>query len=146
VWVPDARHEAMRERTRAREAARADLTRKRRQLSSMLLRLGRHYAGIKTWGARHRSWLANLKLEHRERRFALEELLQAERQTGERIGRLEQAIRTAVADWSLASIVPALMAMRGIGLVTAVTILSEIDDLSRFASPRQLMAYLGLVP
>jgi transposase len=136
----------MRELTRARDAARADLTRKRQQVSSMLLRLGRHYPGIKTWGARHRSWLANLKLEHRERRFALEELLQAERQTGERIGRLEQAIRTAVADWSLASIVPALMAMRGIGLVTAVTILSEIDDLSRFASPRQLMAYLGLVP
>ena len=98
VWVPDARHEAMRELTRAREAARADLTRKRQQVSSMLLRLGRHYPGIKTWGARHRSWLANLKLDHPEQRFVLEELLQAERQAGERIVRLEQAIRAAMAD------------------------------------------------
>jgi len=146
VWVPDARHEAMRELTRARDAARQDLTRKRQQVSSMMLRLGKIYPGIKTWNARHRSWLANLKLEHREQRFVIEEMLQAERQAGERIGRLEQAIREAVAGWSLAPIVPALMAMRGIDLVAAVTILAEVGDLSRFESPRQLMAYLGLVP
>lgn len=146
VWVPDARHEAMRELTRVRDAARQDITRKRQQVSSMLLRLGKIYPGIKTWNARHRSWLANLRLEHREQRFALEEMLQAERQAGERIERLEQAIREAVADWSLAPVVPALMAMRGIDLVAAVTILAEIGDLQRFKSPRQLMAYLGLVP
>jgi hypothetical protein len=93
-----------RELTRARDAARADLTRKRQQVSSMLLRLGRHYPGIKTWNARHRSWLANLRLDHPEQRFALEEMLQAERQAGERIGRLEQAIREALADWSLAPV------------------------------------------
>ncbi len=146
VWVPDSRHEAMRELTRAREAARQDLTRKRQQVSSMLLRLGRHYSGIKTWGARHRTWLASVRLDHAEQRFVLEEMLQAERQTAERIGRLEQAIREAIGDWTLCSLVPALMAMRGIDLVAAVTILAEIGDLSRFASPRQLMAYLGLVP
>lgn len=146
VWVPDARHEAMRELARARDAARQDLTRKRQQVSSMLLRMGLHYPGVKTWGARHRSWLANLKLEHAEQRFVLEELLVAERQAGERIGRLEQAIRDALGNWSLKDIVPALMAMRGIDMISAVTILAEIGDLTRFANPRQLMAYLGLVP
>src|SRR5262245_66003066 len=135
----------MRELTRARDAARGDLTRKRQQVSSML-RLGRYYPGIKTWNARNRSWLANLRLDHPEQRFVLEEMLQAERQVVERIGRLEQAIREALGDWSLAAIVPALMAMRGIDLVAAVTVLAEIGDLSRFESPRQLMAYLGLVP
>jgi transposase len=140
VWVPDGRHEAMRELTRAREAALVDLTRKRQQVSSMLLRLGRHYPGIK-WNARHRSWLANLRLDYPEQRFALEEMLQAERQAGERIGRLEQAIRETLADWTLAPIVPALMAMRGLDLVAAVTLLAEIGDLSRFENPRQLMAY-----
>lgn len=146
VWVPDARHEAMRELARARDAARQDLTRKRQQVSSMLLRMGLHYPGIKTWGARHRSWLANLKLEHAEQRFVLEELLVAERQAGERVCRLEQAIRDALGNWSLRDIVPALMAMRGIDMISAVTILTEIGDLTRFANPRQLMAYLGLVP
>jgi len=146
VWVPDERHEAMRELTRARDAARQDLTRKRQQVSSMLLRIGRHYPGIKTWGARHRAWLANQKFVHPEQRLAIEELLLAERQAAERIERLGQAIRAAVSDWSLAPLVPALQAMRGIDLVSAVTILAEIGDLSRFETPRQLMAYLGLVP
>lgn len=112
----------------------------------MLLRLGKIYPGIKTWNARHRTWLAHLRLDHREQRFALDEMLQAERQALERIARLEQAIREAVADWSQAPLVPALMAMRGIDMIAAVTILAEIGDLSRFESPRQLMAYLGLVP
>lgn len=146
VWVPDARHEAMRELTRAREAARQDLTRKRQQVSSMMLRLGHVYPGIKTWNAPHRAWLANLKLEHPEQRLVLEEMLQAERQAGERIGRLDQAIREATTDWSLGTIVPAVMAMRGLDTVAATTFLAEIGDLSRFESPRQLMAYLGLVP
>jgi transposase len=51
-----------------------------------------------------------------------------------------------VPDWSLADLVTALMAMRGIDLISAATFLAEIGDLSRFQSPRELMAYLGLVP
>lgn len=45
-----------------------------------------------------------------------------------------------------APVVTALMAMRGVGLISAMTILAELGDISRFDSPRQLMAYLGLVP
>jgi hypothetical protein len=59
---------------------------------------------------------------------------------------LEQAIRDAVPEWSLAKVVTALQAMRGIDLVAAVTVLAEIGDLSRFQNPRELMGYLGLVP
>ena len=138
--MPDDRHEAMRELTRARDAARVDLTRKRQKMFSMLLRLGCHYAGIKTWGARHRSWLANLKLEHREQRFAPRNCC---RPSGRPASASGESSSIAFADWSLASIVPALMAMHGIDLVSAVTILSEIDDLSRFASPRRADGYLG---
>jgi transposase len=91
-------------------------------------------------------WLMLQKLEHREQRIALEELLGAVRQESERVERLEQAIRDAVPEWSLAEVVTALQAMRGIDLVAAVTVLAEIGDLSRFQNPRELMGYLGLVP
>jgi transposase len=91
-------------------------------------------------------WLMSQKLEHREQRMVLEELLQGIRQEGERVERLEQAIREAVPEWSLAEVVTALQAMRGIDLIAAVAILAEIGDLSRFQNPRELMAYLGLVP
>ncbi len=147
VWVPDPRHEAMRDLTRARGAAVEDLRRKRQQVSAFLLRQGRHYSdGKKTWTKAHMNWLASQKLEHPEQRIAFEEMLLAVRQAQERIERLEQAIRAAVPDWSLAAMVTALMAMRGIDLVSATALLGEIGDLSRFQTAPELMAYLGLVP
>ena len=146
VWVPDARHEAMRELSRARWAAVRDHLAKRQQVSSMLLRLGRHYPGKKTWGKAHTTWLASQKLEHLEQRIALEELLVAVRQAGERIARLEAAMREAVPAWSLGPLVSAVMALRGFDFVAAATLLAEIGDLSRFRTPRELMAWLGLVP
>jgi len=146
VWVPNERHEAVRDLSRARLAAKKDLQGKRQQISSLMLRLGRCYPGKTTWGPAHMKWLMSQKLEHREQRMALEELLQGIRQEGERVERLEQAIREAVPEWSLAEVVTALQAMRGIDLIAAVAILAEIGDLSRFQNPRELMAYLGLVP
>ncbi len=72
VWVPDERHEAVRELTRARGAATFELRAKCQQVSSVLLWLGRHYPGKTTWGKAHMAWLAGQKLEHLEQRIALE--------------------------------------------------------------------------
>lgn len=146
VWVPDERHEAMRDLSRAREAAVDDLKSKRQQICSLLLRLGLYYPRRKTWGRAHLNWLAAQKLVHREQRIALEELMGAMREAKARVERLEQALREAVPEWSLVEVVTALQAMRGIDTITAVTVLAEIGDLSRFRSPRELMGYLGLVP
>lgn len=146
VWVPDERHEAMRDLSRARQAVKKDLQGKRQQISSLMLRLGRIYPGKTTWGPAHMRWLMSQKLEHREQRIAFEELLEGIRQESERMERLEDAIREVVPEWSLAEVVAALQAMRGIDLIAAVGVLAEIGDLSRFQNPRELMGYLGLVP
>ena len=146
VWAPDERHEAMRDLTRGREAAKADLKMKRQQLSALMLRLGRHFTGKKTWSRAHIAWLMSQKLEHREHRILFEEMMLAMREALARAARLNQAIGAAVADWSLAPMVTAIMALRGIDLIAATTLMAEIGDLSRFASPRELMAWLGLVP
>ncbi len=147
VWVPDRHHEAIRDLSRARGTAALDLRRKRQQMSAFLLRQGLHYPENRhTWTKAHMNWLASQKLAHVEQRIVFEEMMLAMRQAQERIERLEQAIRAAVPDWSLAEVVTALMAMRGMDLVSATTFLAEIGDLSRFQTPRELMAYLGLVP
>jgi len=147
VWVPDRGHEAMRDLTRARETTMMDLRSKRQQISAFLLRQGLHYSeGKKTWTKTHMNWLASQKLEYAEQRLVFEEMMLAMRQAQERLERLAQAIRVAVPDWSLAEVVTALMAMRGIDLISAATFLAEIGDPSRFQHPSELMGYLGLVP
>ena len=145
VWVPDERHEAMRDLTRAREAAVSDLVKKHQQVMSLMLRLGRNYPGKRNWTRAHMLWLASQKLEHIEQRMVLEEGLLAIREAQERIKRLAEAIRAAVPEWSLAALVPALMALRGIDFISATAFLAEVGDLSRFQTARQFMGYLGLV-
>lgn len=146
VWVPDDRHEAMRDLTRARALAATDLRIKRQQTSAFLLRLGRFYPRKTTWCGAHKAWLAGQAFAHLTQRIAFEEMLLAMREAEARVLRLEKAIAETVCDWSLAPMVVALMAMRGFDLVAASTILAEVGDLSRFNSPRELMAFLGLVP
>ena len=146
VWVPDRHHEAMRDLVRTREAAMLDLRCQRQRVSAFLLRQGRPYAGRNSWSKAHMNWLASQTFDYPEQRIAFEEMMLAIRQAQERLDRLEQAIRGAVPDWSLAEVATALMAMRGIDLIAATTVLTEVGDLSRFRTPHELMAYLGLVP
>jgi transposase len=146
VWVPDEAHEAMRDLVRAREAAVDDLRRKRQAISSMLLKHGRAFPGKTTWGARHERWLAEQAFNHPPQQFVLQELILAARHAKERLERIEVAIVEFTPGWSLAPLVEALQALRGIRLPTAVTIVAEIGDLGRFDTARQFMGYLGLVP
>ena len=76
----------------------------------------------------------------------LEDYIQAVDTAEARRNRLTAQIEAMLPDWTLAPVVAALQTMRGIALVNAATLIAELGDLSRFTNPRQLMAYLGLVP
>jgi transposase len=145
VWVPDARHEAMRDMARARLDAVHSLRRARQQLSGFLLRQGCHY-GRPAWTKLYRRWLAGLKFEQAVHHIVLEDYIAAVEAAEARRDRLTTQIQAMLPGWRLAPVVAALQTMRGMALVTAATLITELGDLSRFANPRQLMAYLGLVP
>jgi transposase len=145
VHVPDARDEAIRDLCRARSDAVRDQRRSRQQLKALLLRLGYHYTGKSSWTEAHLRYLRELEMSHPAQKVVLEEYLIAIGQAGERIALLNDQIHLHVATWRFKLAVEALMAMRGIQLIAASVLLSELGDLRRFAHPRQLMAYLGLV-
>src|SRR5207244_320705 len=145
VWVPDVGHEAMRDLVRARLDAVHSLRRARQQLSGFLLRHGRHY-GRPAWTKLHRRWLAGLKFEQAVHHIVLEDYIAAVEGAEARRDRLTAQIEAMLPDWTLAPVVAALQTMRGMALVNAASLIAELGDLSRFANPRQLMAYLGLVP
>jgi len=146
VWIPDPTHEAMRDLVRARTAAMEAVRRARQQLQGFLLRHGRVFTGRKTWSPAHRRWLAGLRFAHPAQQVVLQEQIDAVAEAERRRDRLGQQIRELVPGWSLAPVVAALQAMRGVALLSAVVLAAEVGDFRRFASPRQLMAWLGLVP
>jgi transposase len=145
VWVPDTGHEAIRDLVRARLDAVHALRRTRQQLSGFLLRQGCHH-GRPAWTKLHRRWLAGLNFEQAVHYIVLEDYIAAVDAAEARRDRLTAQIEAMLPDWTLTSVVTALQTMRSMALVNAATLIAELGDLSRFANPRQLMAYLGLVP
>jgi len=146
AWVPDAVHEAIRDLTRSREAVMEELRRKRQLLSAFLLRHGRIFTGKVSWRGRHIRWLSQQNFDHPAQRVVMQEMLSGISDAQNRLARLECALDEIVPDWSMAPVVEALQAMRGVSFITAVTFVAEVGDLRRFEHPRQLMSYLGLVP
>ena len=146
VWVPDPAHEAMRDLVRTRQAAMRSLRQARQQLSGFLLRQGHCYGGRTAWSQAHRRWMAGLRFEHPAHHLVLEDLTAAEETARHRRDRLTGQIADLLEDWSLGPVVKALQSLRGMALVTAATVMAELGDVTRFAHPGQLMAYLGLVP
>jgi transposase len=145
VWVPDEAHEAMRDLVRMRALAKRDLRRARQQLQSFLLRHGLSYSGS-SWSQAHRGWLADLSFVHPAQHLVLQEHVQRIERADELCARLNQAIVDLLPAWTLAPVVEALQALRGVSVVNAATLVAEIGCFGRFDHPRQLMAYLGWCP
>ncbi|AOY57129.1 IS110 family transposase [Desulfococcus multivorans] len=146
VYVPDTQDEAMRDLSRAREDAVVAGRKAKQRLNAFLLRHGMSYSGKTKWSKAYFNWLSDIAMPHPAQQIAFQEYIDAVHESLARIERLTEQIRQMVSDWRLAPIVDALQAARGVSLIVAVTMLSEIGDLNRFQHPGQLMAYLGLVP
>jgi transposase len=148
VWVPDAEHEALRDLVRAREVAKQDQLRARHRLQKFLLRRGqRPPDGGRGWTVRYRRWLDTVRFTlFAESATFIDYLAEVDHATA-RVQRLEQALDAALtqAPARLQALVAALQALRGVSRLAATTIASEVGSLTRFARPRQLMGYSGLV-
>jgi transposase len=146
IWVPDTVHEAMRDLTRAREVAMIDLKKKRQQLLSFLLRHGRIFPGGKNWTKMHERWLAKQTFTHPAQQIVFQDQLEVINAAQVRLAALEQQMREIVPTWTMAPVVAAYQALRGVSFLVAITFVAEVGDVRRFATPQQLMAFLGLVP
>lgn len=146
VHVPDERDEAIRDLCRARTDAVQDQRSGRNQLKAFLLRNGYRYGEKSSWTAAHMRYLRELILPHPAMKIVLEEYLQCIDAAAERIERLEVHMKALLDEWHMKPVVLALMGFKGYQTVAAMITVSEIGDIHRFPHPRQLMAYLGLVP
>lgn len=147
VWVPDERHEVLRDLVRAREAAQQDLLRSKHRLTKYLLRQGKVAPkGIASWGQKHARWLDSLRFEDEGQSMLFAELRQQIRCARDAVGRLEKQMGTVAQKSPLWGMMEALQALRGVSFVTAATLAVEIGDIVRFGHPTKLMSYAGLTP
>jgi len=147
VWVPGTEQEAMRDLTRARDDMKSQERKARQQLNAFVLRHGHHWPRGKTrWTKTHFNWLESIRFEQPWLQIVLQEYIDAVKAATQRVADLTDQLMRALPGWSLAPVVDALVALRGIDKLAATVLLAELGDISRFDSPKQLMSYLGLVP
>jgi transposase len=91
-------------------------------------------------------WLSDLSFPHPSQQIVLQECINAVIFSTERVARLTDQIMRLLPGWRMEPVVRALQALRGVAPMVAITTMAEIGDMGRFTHPRQLMAFLGLIP
>jgi transposase len=146
IHVPDQEDEAIRDLIRARTSAMDDQRKARNRLKGFLLRLGFRYSGRSSWTDAHKRYLSGLLMPQPAQQIVFQELIHAIDDAGARLARLTQAMEDALPGWKWEPVVRALMSLRGVQVLSAMTLVAETGDMSRFKEARQLMSFFGLTP
>jgi transposase len=146
IVVPTPEGEAARELSREREAAVADRQRVRQRLLKLLQKHQAVEPPGNRWTQRWVTAMHRVQLPEAAARWTVESLWATIGFHDQRIAELTSAVGAFAETASFAPTYRALLSLRGVGPVTAFGLLAELGDLRRFASPRTLFAYAGLVP
>jgi transposase len=144
IYVPEAEDEAIRDLVRARFSAVCDQRRARQRVTGLLLRLGFRYPGHGNWTPAHLNYLSRLKMPYPAQQIAFQEYVEAVTVGTERVERVSKAAEGVLVGWQREPVVRALMSLRGVGVIHAMTLVAEVGDLSRFDSAKELMSFFGL--
>jgi transposase len=145
IAVPSPTFEAARDLARAREQVRVDLMRCRHRLSKLLLRHGRVW-DRSTWTKAHREWLGSQTFAHQNTELAFIDNLAACDGLTTRREALDERLSWVATDPEFSPLVRRLRAFRAIDTLSALIIVLEVSDFTRFARAVQLGSWLGLVP
>lgn len=146
VWVPDGAQEALRDLTRAREDMKHLQRQAKQRLLGFLLRSGKRYEGARPWTQAHVRWLETVTFDQPVQQIVFQEYVDSVLAMGKRVEAFDQVLEAAATESVFWPLIEGLMALRGIKLITATTLVAEVGNLRRFPTAPQLMAYLGMVP
>lgn len=146
VYVPNEEDEALRDLVRARSDAQDAHKKAKQQLAAFLLRYHIVFSGKTKWTKAYFNWLSDISMPHRGQQITLQEYIDTVNTCRARVERLTEQIRQLSEHSRLSELIKSLQTMRGISLIVAATLASELGDMSRFKHPEEVMAYLGLIP
>ncbi len=146
VYVPDTEDEALRDLVRGRDDAKKAQRKAKQQLGAFFLRHNFIYSGKSKWSKAHFNWMADITMSHPAQQIVLQEYIDTIRTCGDRVDRMTDQISQLSRLGRQKDVISAYQSLRGVSLIVATTVSSELGDLRRFERPEQLMAYIGLVP
>jgi transposase len=147
VYAPTLEQEAARGLSRCREDATRDLKSARHRLGKFLDMRGLRWDGGKThWTKSHLLWLNTLRFERETDQFVFDHYLSKVLVCAEQLASVTRAFEELAQEEPYAKPVGYLRCFHGIDTITALSLVVELFHIVRFRRPRELMAYLGLVP
>jgi transposase len=144
VYAPSLEQEAAREVTRCRETARINLKRIQHQVVKFLTRHGYIFSDGYHWTGKHFRWMRSLELDSVHLREVFDNYFTELQHCMQRLASLDKAVEALAQEAPYKEVVGLLRCFHGIDTLTAITYVTELFEFGRFASPRELMSYLGL--
>lgn len=145
ISVPDEEKEAVRDLVRCRDDIMTDLKRAKQRLNHFFLRHGYSYPGS-NWTEGHYKWINQIDIKNSILNNILSYYFNEIEFLNMQLKDIDKEIEKISLTEPYQEKVKALCAFRGIAILTAMIIISEVVDFSRFSNPKELMAYLGIVP
>jgi len=147
VHIPTSEDEAVKDYTRMRNARVLALKKAKQNLLSFLLRTGRTFTeGKSYWTLMHFSWLRKQEFVDPLAQETFNEYLQEVLDQQDKVDRYESQIEEIANREEYREKVSKLRCFRGIETHTALSLVAEIGDFSRFVTPEQFSSFLRLVP
>src|SRR6202047_3604905 len=104
------------------------------------------YSGKSNWTQAHYRWLEEQQFRQSVQQVVFQEYVDTVKALSKRVDGLDTQLKSAASESVFWPVIEGLMALRGVNLLTATTVVAEIGDLKRFASAPQLMAYCKVRP
>jgi len=151
IWVPPVSVQEDRQYLRIRKALVKDLTRNKNRIKAILELNGIRYPAIfeqpgSHWSRRFIHWLEEIRLTEETGTESLQSLLRSLNFHRSELLIISRRIRKLAQGDRYKRDYEQLVTIPGIGLIVAMTILTEIGDISRFSSVDHFRSYLGLIP
>lgn len=147
IYIPTKADESVRDYVRMYEDAKDDLKRAKQRVRHFLLRRDiRYEAGKSSWTQKYYRWLGSLSFDLPFDQETFTEYYEEVKRLDEKRVRIKQRVEQIAQEDQYVEKVKRLCAFKGIATLIALTIVVEIGDFKRFASAKQFMAFLGLVP
>jgi len=145
IRVPTQAEEGVRSIVRLRQTLTREIARSKNHLLKFLAARGLVYHDGTNWTGKHWTWMRALSLLEDDQ-YVLDEFMMVLEFKIARRREVERRIEKIALTPAYREAVGVLRCLRGIDTIPAMKLLAETGDFHRFESPRQLMAYYGLIP